>query len=67
MSFGGSWNEERDEREERIAPLSHWDEDLDLGILSSHFNGKPLPIEQPESNYEYLLRRLDETIEDRRK
>ena len=65
MAFlGGSWNDERDEREEHIGPLSHWDEDLDdSGILSSHFNGKPLSIEQPESNYESLLRRLDETIE----
>ena len=68
MAFlGGSWNDERDEREKHIGPLSHWGEDLDddnySGMMSSHFNGKMLLMEQPESHYESLLRRLDEEIE----
>jgi len=62
--FGSDWFEQ----DKRVGPMAHWLEDDDIddndsGIMSSHFNGKKLPIEQPESNYESLLRRLDESIE----
>lgn len=66
--FGSDWFEE----DKRVGPMSHWLEDEDIdddnysGIMSSHFNGKKLPIEQPESNYESLLRRLDEEKENKK-